>query len=87
LLNEHDIERVSGSLESASFRPDLIVLDTLARLIPGADENSAQDMGRAVAAIDHLRRQHQRPFCCFTTRSRMESGSAAQAHCAAPPMS
>jgi hypothetical protein len=33
----------------------LIVLDTLARCIPGADENSAQDVGRAVAAIDRIR--------------------------------
>jgi KaiC/GvpD/RAD55 family RecA-like ATPase len=57
LLKEDDIKKVLSSLQAASFQPDLIILDTLARLIPGADENSAQDMGRAVAAIDRLRRQ------------------------------
>lgn len=34
----------------------LIVFDTLARCMPGGDENSAQDMGRAVQAVDTIRR-------------------------------
>lgn len=34
----------------------LIVVDTLARCTPGADENSAQDMGRFVAGCDALRK-------------------------------
>jgi AAA domain len=57
LLKDDDIEEVLRVLQTANFRPDLIVLDTLARLIPGADENSAQYMGKAVAAIDRLRGQ------------------------------
>lgn len=35
--------------------PALIVADTLARCLVGADENSASDMGRAVDALDRLR--------------------------------
>jgi len=32
----------------------LIVIDTVARVTPGADENSGQDMGRFIAALDRL---------------------------------
>jgi hypothetical protein len=56
LTRPEDIERLISSLAAAQFTPKLIVLDTLARLIPGADENSAQDMGAAIAAIDRLKR-------------------------------
>jgi RecA-family ATPase len=42
-------------LEAASVSPALIVLDTLARCIVGADENSAKDMGLAIAACDRIR--------------------------------
>lgn len=33
----------------------LVVIDTVARAIPGADENSAQDMGRLVAAVERIK--------------------------------
>jgi DNA transposition AAA+ family ATPase len=51
-----EIEELISTLKRANFRPDLIVLDTLARLIPGADENSSKDMGEAIRAMDGLRR-------------------------------
>jgi hypothetical protein len=35
----------------------MVVIDTVARAIPGADENSAQDMGRFVAAIEQIKSQ------------------------------
>jgi len=38
-------------------RPGLIVVDTLARVALGADENSASDMGRVVAGFDMLKRE------------------------------
>jgi RecA-family ATPase len=34
----------------------LVVIDTLARCMVGADENSARDMGEAIDALDRLRR-------------------------------
>lgn len=41
---------------AAEVRFDLIVVDTLARCMVGGDENSALDMGRAVYALDRIRR-------------------------------
>lgn len=38
------------------LNPALIVLDTLARCIVGAEENSAKDMGLVVASLDRIRR-------------------------------
>jgi hypothetical protein len=53
-------------LNDASFRalsrlvvetqPEFVVIDTLARSIPGADENSAQDMGRLIERCDQLKK-------------------------------
>ncbi len=37
-------------------QPSLIVFDTLARCLVGGDENSAKDMGLAVAQLDRLRK-------------------------------
>jgi RecA-family ATPase len=54
-----DIQKLTSTLEDANFRPDLIVLDTLARLIPGADENHSKDMGEAIRAIEDLRREFE----------------------------
>ena len=39
----------------SELTPALVVIDTQARVTVGADENSAQDMGRLVAAADALR--------------------------------
>src|SRR5439155_16938747 len=38
------------------LKPGLVVFDTLARCIPGGDENSAEDLGRATASCDVIRR-------------------------------
>jgi hypothetical protein len=35
--------------------PVLVVIDTLARSMVGGDENSAKDMGRVIAAADHIK--------------------------------
>jgi hypothetical protein len=37
-------------------RPVMVVIDTLARSMPGGDENSARDMGLAISAADAIRR-------------------------------
>ena len=41
--------------ESSGLEPALIVIDTVARAMSGANENSAEDMGRFVRAMDGLR--------------------------------
>lgn len=38
------------------MRPALVVLDTFARCIVGADENSARDVGQAIAHLDMIRK-------------------------------
>ena len=58
LLDLLDVDRLMVTLDAlvaAHGQPVLIVFDTLARSMAGGDENSAQDMGRAVAVGDRLR--------------------------------
>jgi len=53
LMDQADLQRLVQTVKEAAeggFRPSLIVADTLARCMPGADENSARDMGLAVNA-------------------------------------
>jgi len=63
-VNLTDLEQLSrlvrtavATAESEGSPIALVVIDTVARAIPGADENSAQDMGRFVAAIEHIKSQ------------------------------
>jgi hypothetical protein len=55
LLNSDEVEAFLRDLAEEQVTPVLVVLDTLARCLLGGDENSARDMGIAVAAIDQLR--------------------------------
>jgi hypothetical protein len=41
--------------EVSPLRPALVVLDTLSRCLMGANENSQEDMGKAIAVCDELR--------------------------------
>jgi hypothetical protein len=52
LLDQTDMLELGPVI--SKFKPRLIILDTLARLTPGADENSAGQMGLAVAAIKSI---------------------------------
>ena len=53
---EQAVAQLSQALrEHKEFRPDVIVVDTLARCFGGADENSTKDMNRFVAGCDDLR--------------------------------
>lgn len=40
-----------------ALKPVLLILDPLARFVVGGDENSARDMGLAVAVLDYLREE------------------------------
>jgi hypothetical protein len=44
------------AVRDSGFTPAVIVIDTLARAAPGADENSAADMGEIIAALSELQR-------------------------------
>lgn len=41
--------------ELPDIMPGLLTIDTVARAMPGADENSARDMGAMIAAVDRIR--------------------------------
>src|SRR3546814_9150341 len=53
------IKRIADELffNSGGIDPSLIVVDTVARALAGADENSASDVGRLVDAFDWLKSQ------------------------------
>jgi hypothetical protein len=55
LLDRADVTRFIARVKGLPAPPALIVIDTLARCMVGGDENSAKDMGLAIAAIDHIR--------------------------------
>lgn len=54
LLQPDSVKRFIA--DAQGVQPTLIVLDTLARCIVGADENSAKDMGLAIEACDRIRK-------------------------------
>lgn len=54
LLNENSALSFIGAVKTSNLEPSLIVIDTLARCIPGGDENSAKDIGLAVQACGRI---------------------------------
>lgn len=55
LLHPGEVEAFAD--EAAELGPSLVVIDTLARCIPGGDENSAKDVGLAIASLDTIRQR------------------------------
>ncbi len=55
LLSPEDVLFLRDAMRALPVKPSLVVIDTLARSMTGGDENSAQDMGRAVAAAESIR--------------------------------
>lgn len=55
LLDDQDVSRFISEDINSLGRPSLVVFDTLARCMVGAEENSARDMGRAIASADRIR--------------------------------
>lgn len=53
VMNQPDLEIFISLIQS--HEPQLIIIDTLARSAVGIEENSNTDMGRFIAACDHLR--------------------------------
>lgn len=56
LLQATDVDHVMRALDGLPDEPRLIVFDTLARSMPGGDENDTEDMSMVVDHIDKLRR-------------------------------
>ena len=52
---EEDIARLVATIEDIGQRFSLVIVDTVARAIAGAEENSSTDMGLFVAACDEIK--------------------------------
>ena len=55
LLEPKSVKRLVSGIEALPIIPSMIILDTLARCMVGGDENSARDMGKAIASADSIR--------------------------------
>lgn len=55
LRHPQDLHQLQATLQAAAIEPTLIVFDTFARCLVGGDENSARDVGAAIATLDQLR--------------------------------
>ena len=56
LLAEGDIIDLAKAVRAAGSAPGLVIIDTLNRAAPGADENSSVDMGNLIAAAKRLQK-------------------------------
>lgn len=54
LLEPADVAALADAVRAAGGTDGIVCLDTLAQATPGADENAAQDMTRAIAAAQKL---------------------------------
>lgn len=80
ILDDAVFERLVEAINDLAERPVLIVIDTLARVMEGGDENKANDMGRFIARCDALRSLIGSAVLVVhhTTRgSKLERGSSA----------
>lgn len=76
LLAPRDVIDLRAAIAGLPEIPVLVVIDTLARSMAGGDENSAQDMGIAVAAAETIRKEfgchvlivHHKPTGAAKTR-------------------
>ncbi len=54
LLDKGNVDLLRSTIASMPNPPGLIIADTLARMIEGGDENSAKDVGQAIAALTRV---------------------------------
>lgn len=54
-MQPEDISRLLRTVASASVSPALVIVDTVSRAMPGADENAQKDMTLFVRACDQVR--------------------------------
>jgi hypothetical protein len=59
LLNERDVDKMIATIKEAEWLDGapckLVIVDTLARAMPGGDENQGKDMGKYVHGKDKIR--------------------------------
>lgn len=57
LMEPAQMTKLAHTIDQSAERVELIIIDTFARCFLGGEENSAKDMGIAIAALDALRRR------------------------------
>ena len=55
LLKRQDIDDLAETIVATGATAGMVIIDTLSRAAPGADENSAVAMGRIIEAVERLR--------------------------------
>jgi hypothetical protein len=78
LLDKNEVQDFINAI--LPYAPKLIILDTLARCMVGADENSSRDMGLVIAAIEQIQRATNATILLVhhtTKNGSMERGSSA----------
>jgi hypothetical protein len=74
-INLRDNDQVKHFCDVAKdLKPAMVVFDTLARCVPGAEENSARDMGLAIANTDRIRDELQTTPVWIHHTNRREQG-------------
>lgn len=58
-MKTEDIDKLLRTIRAAGVKPALVVVDTVSRAMPGADENLQKDMTLFVAACDRVRDEFQ----------------------------
>lgn len=53
----YQADLLASEISDTVFKPDLVIIDTLARSMPGGDENSAKDTGIVIDSAELLRRE------------------------------
>ncbi len=54
LLDSSDVNELAKAIQANDGNSGLVILDTLNRAVPGADENSSVDMGNIIVAVKRL---------------------------------
>jgi hypothetical protein len=72
LRNTDDISRLARALNPV--KPQLIVIDTLARCMIGGDENSAKDVGLAIHGCSSLQRTFSAAICLIHHTNKADRG-------------
>ncbi|WP_243613635.1 AAA family ATPase [Shimia aestuarii] len=59
IRDKRQVTAFINAIRKHSLNPGVIIIDTLARVTVGADENNAKDMGLAVEALDRLKTEFE----------------------------
>jgi hypothetical protein len=79
------MKRVSGEMEKRHNMPlGVVVFDTLARCMPGGNENSSEHMGKAVDNADSIRRRLGNITGMFCHHSGKDASKGARGHTSLP---